>query len=31
MKKSPVYLMHAYVGGKVINKDCFARLDVKTA
>ncbi|WP_074618749.1 HK97 family phage prohead protease [Bacillus cereus] len=27
----PVYSMDAYVGGKVINKDCFARLDVKTA
>lgn len=26
----PVYSMDAYVGGKVINKDCFARLDVQT-
>lgn len=25
----PVYSMDAYVGGKVINKDCFARLDVQ--
>ncbi|AZU60097.1 HK97 family phage prohead protease [Neobacillus mesonae] len=28
---TPVYLMHAFFGGKVINKDCFVRLDVKTA
>ncbi|WP_350019835.1 hypothetical protein [Priestia flexa] len=28
MNKTPVYLMHAYVGGKVIIKDCFVRLDV---
>ncbi|MED4022001.1 HK97 family phage prohead protease [Priestia aryabhattai] len=27
----PIYVMDAYVGGKVINKDCFVRLDVKTA
>ncbi|MBE4939677.1 phage major capsid protein [Bacillus thuringiensis] len=27
----PVYSMDAYVGGKVINKDCFVRLDVKPA
>lgn len=29
INKLPIYLMHAYVGGKVINKDCFARLDIK--
>lgn len=29
LKGSVVYLMHAFVGGKVINKDCFARLDVR--
>ncbi|MDK7419257.1 HK97 family phage prohead protease [Bacillus paranthracis] len=28
---TPLYLMDAHVGGKVINKDCFVRLDVKTA
>ncbi|WP_253701315.1 HK97 family phage prohead protease [Bacillus sp. FJAT-29814] len=27
---TPVYLMHAFFGGKVINKDCFVRLDIKT-
>lgn len=27
----PVYSMDAYVGGKVINKDCFVCLDVKPA
>jgi len=31
MNGTPLYLMDAYVGGKVINKDCFVRLDVKTA
>ncbi|MGG2061651.1 HK97 family phage prohead protease [Priestia megaterium] len=31
MEGLPAYLMDAYVGGKVINKDCFVRLDVKTA
>ena len=30
LNKIPVYLMQAFVGGKVINKDCFVRLDVKT-
>ncbi|MGE1112156.1 HK97 family phage prohead protease [Priestia megaterium] len=30
-KGSIVYLMDVFAGGKVINKDCFARLDVKTA
>ncbi|PAK47594.1 HK97 family phage prohead protease [Priestia megaterium] len=29
MKGLPVYVMDAYVGGKVTNKDCFVRLDVK--
>ncbi|MHC5529519.1 HK97 family phage prohead protease [Priestia megaterium] len=28
-KGSIVYVMEAYIGGKVINKDCFVRLDVK--
>ncbi len=31
LKGSVVYMMEAYVGGKVVNKDCFVRLDVKTA
>ncbi|MDC7762667.1 HK97 family phage prohead protease [Priestia aryabhattai] len=29
IKGTVVYNMDAYMGGKVINKDCFARLDVK--
>ncbi|MFA1512847.1 HK97 family phage prohead protease [Priestia aryabhattai] len=29
--QKPIYVMDAFVGGKVINKDCFVRLDVKTA
>lgn len=29
IKGFPVYVMDAYVGGKVTNKDCFVRLDVK--
>lgn len=31
MKGTKVYLMDAYLGGKVINKDCFVRIDVKMA
>ncbi|MGE6541078.1 HK97 family phage prohead protease [Bacillus luti] len=31
LKGSVVHSMDVYIGGKVINKDCFARLDVKTA
>ncbi|WP_337133842.1 HK97 family phage prohead protease [Priestia megaterium] len=30
-KGTIVYVMDVFAGGKVINKDCFARLDVKTA
>ncbi|MED3946582.1 HK97 family phage prohead protease [Priestia aryabhattai] len=30
-KGTVVYVMDVFAGGKVINKDCFARLDVKTA
>ncbi|WP_432694196.1 HK97 family phage prohead protease [Priestia aryabhattai] len=29
MKGLPVYVMEVYIGGKVINKDCFVRLDIK--
>lgn len=31
MNAKPVYQMDAYIGGKVINKDCFVRLDVTQA
>lgn len=31
IKGTIVYIMDAYIGGKIINKDCFVRLDIKQA